>query len=426
MSSAAALLWVPRLGASDLHNAPWSTNVPISDPEAIPRNPVVALDTTGRAYVAWHDNRSGAARGIYVASQLASDAWTTPVKIPGSDAGNPSSSTIAAGAAGQVYVAWVSGFPETRADIRFAWSADGGLTWQEPVQVNTDHQDIAGQPDLTVDAHGNVHLVWSDLGVFGDPHSRDVKWSMRLAGQEAWTAPAVVHPDVEVFTEQARPAITADGAGNVYAVWEDARHGPDDTEAIYAARLLAGSPVWEPGRRVDHRVGETNERPDVAAAVDGTLYTVWDAGSTGAIYSAILRSGAEVWDGPTPVRRVEGGKGEKGKGKREEDMEEGGAPRIAVDRRGVAYAVWQDDRNGNLDIYAAVRWPGATQWGQNVRVNDDEGTAIQEAPAIAAGGAGRVITVWNDQRHNTTGIVYAAQLELVIYAVRLPFLTRAY
>jgi hypothetical protein len=425
-----ALLVVSPLDAGHLQNAPWSSNVPLSGPDAVPRNPVVALDDAGQSYAVWHDARPGAARGIYIASRPVGGSWTTPVKIPGSEAGNPGSPTIAAGVTDNVYVAWASGFPDTRADIRFAWSTDGGRTWQGPVQVNTDLQDIAGHPNLAVDPQGNVHLVWADLAVFGDPHSRDVKWSMRPVGQDTWTEPAVVHPEVEVLTEQAQPAIAADGAGNVYAIWEDARHGPDDPHAIYVARLPAGSTQWEPGRRVDHRPGETNTRPDIAAAPDGTVYAVWDGGAAGDVYSAVLRPDAGVWKGPTPVTEEEKGKGEKGKRKREKGKKEkgeltggAGAPRVTVDQHGIAYVVWQDSRSGDQDVYAAVRWPGAACWGPRMRVNDDTGTAAQETPAIAAGEAGHVVAVWTDQRQSASGTIYAAELELAIHTVSLPFLT---
>lgn len=434
MLSAVALL-VPPLGASDLHDAPWSSNVPLSGPDAVPHGPAVALNSAGQAYAAWHDTRPGADRGIYAASQPAGGTWTTPVRIPGSDVGGAGSPTMAAGPDDEVYVAWVSGFPDTRSDVLFAWSVDRGRTWHGPARVNTDLQDIAGHPDLAADSQGNAHLVWDDLAVFGDPHSRDVKWSVRPAGQHAWTGPAVIHPDVQVLTEQARPAITADGAGNVYAIWEDARHGPADAEAIYAARLPAGGMAWEPGQRVDHRPGETNARPDIAVALDGTVHAVWEAGAAGEVYAALLRPGAETWEGPTRVTEVEKGKGKREKGKRkrekgkgEKEVEEltgvAGVPHVAVDRHGIAYVVWQDSRSGDQDVYAAVRWPASARWGQNMRVNDDAGTATQESPAIAVGGAGLAVAVWLDGRQESAALVYAAGLRLVIQDVRLPFLAR--
>lgn len=412
------LLLITPLHAGPPQRTLWPTNVPVSEPEAAPQHPAVAVDQHGRVYVTWHDARPGALQGIYVTSRPVGGAWTTPKKIPSSDAGPPSTPTIAAGTAGTVYVAWVRGFPETRADILFAWSIDGGNTWQGPEQVNTDPHDIAGDPALAVDSRGNVHLVWSDLAVFGDAHSRDIKWAMRLAGQATWTAPALVHPDVTVFTEQARPAITADGLGNVYAIWEDARHGPDDPFAIYAARLPAGAIRWEPGRRVDHRPGEINLQPDIAATHDGTLYAVWDARTERNVYAAVLRPETGVWEEPISVLD------ERQRASGQLAGLHSSVPRIAVDRRGIAYAVWQDRRNGNPDVYAAVRWPGAGEWGRNMRVNDDTGPATQAAPAIAARGAGRGIVVWEDQRHAGQSRVYVAELQLAVRDLRLPLITR--
>src|SRR6266581_4202691 len=56
---------------------------------------------------------------------------------------------------------------------------------------------------------------------------------------------------------------------------------------------------------------------------------------------------------------------------------------IAVDGAGVAYAVWQDQRDGkktpDTNIYASKRSGGA--WGANLRVNDDTGAAAPQSSA---------------------------------------------
>ena len=84
-------------------------------------------------------------------------------------------------------------------------------------------------------------------------------------------------------------------------------------------------------------------------------------------------------------------------------------PSIAVDGSGNLYAVWADDRNGttNTDIYFAKRT--GTTWSANIKVNSDTGTAIQNAPRISVSSAGIAVAVWYDARSSQINI-YSARL----------------
>jgi hypothetical protein len=81
-------------------------------------------------------------------------------------------------------------------------------------------------------------------------------------------------------------------------------------------------------------------------------------------------------------------------------------PSIAVDPSGNAYAVWEDDRNGVPDIYFAYR-PAGTSWGPNVRVNDDAGTEMQGSPSIAVDPRGNAYAVWEDTRNGNWDIYFS-------------------
>ena len=82
------------------------------------------------------------------------------------------------------------------------------------------------------------------------------------------------------------------------------------------------------------------------------------------------------------------------------------AVQIAVDGSGTVYAVWEDLRNGNRDIYFAYRTVGGN-WSTNIRVNDDAGQANQLEPALAVDDAGNVYVVWTDDRHDSGDIYFA-------------------
>ncbi len=83
-------------------------------------------------------------------------------------------------------------------------------------------------------------------------------------------------------------------------------------------------------------------------------------------------------------------------------------PSMAADAAGNIYAAWQDERNGNPDIFVAGLLPGRQAWGSAVKVNNDSAIAIQGNPSLAAGAAGVLYVAWEDRRVGHTDI-YAAR-----------------
>jgi hypothetical protein len=81
-------------------------------------------------------------------------------------------------------------------------------------------------------------------------------------------------------------------------------------------------------------------------------------------------------------------------------------PVIETDGAGNTYALWEDARNGNPDIYFAYRSSEGT-WGANVKVNDDAGTAMQYMPALAVDESGNAYALWADWRNGDPDIYFA-------------------
>jgi len=79
-------------------------------------------------------------------------------------------------------------------------------------------------------------------------------------------------------------------------------------------------------------------------------------------------------------------------------------PAIAGDSFGNFVISWADGRNSNLDIYAQRYSHSGIPLGSNIRVNDDVGTSEQSSPAIAMGDSGNFIIVWEDSRNGNLDI----------------------
>ena len=83
-------------------------------------------------------------------------------------------------------------------------------------------------------------------------------------------------------------------------------------------------------------------------------------------------------------------------------------PAIAVSPTGNAYAAWQDNRNGHWDIYFAYR-PAGSSWSPTVKVNDDPGATDQTDPDIASDANGNTVVIWADRRNTPGYAVYTAR-----------------
>ena len=230
---------------------------------------------------------------------------------------------------------------------------------------------------LAVDSAGNAYAVWTD----NRNGNEDIYFAYRPAGGN-WDPNVQVNDDVTSYN-QTSPSIAVDSSENAYAVWTDRRNGNEDI--FFAFRPAGGD--WGANVRINDDGGSSYQAlADIAVTSGGDAYAVWRDGRDGFrdIYFAYRPSG--------------GGWGANVKVNDDLGSSDKDHPAIAVDNIGNAYAIWDDDRNGNQDIYSAYR-PESGDWGTNVLVNDDlDPDFDQEYPDIAVDATGNAYAVWNDER----------------------------
>ena len=149
---------------------------------------------------------------------------------------------------------------------------------------------------------------------------------------------------------QTNPSLTGDGNGTLFAAWEDGRNGGVYDRDIYFSRSPDGTdpfaPInWSPNIRINEtQASAVNQiSPDLA------------------------------WD---PARNR-------------------------------LYAVWQDGRNGNYDIYFAYSTDYGDSWSTNQKLNDDVGSAAQLNPSVVVeptAGAPNIYVVWQDKRNGNDDV----------------------
>jgi MYXO-CTERM domain-containing protein len=191
---------------------------------------------------------------------------------------------------------------------------------------------------------------------------------------------------------QKSPAVAFDGS-NYFVVWSDGRWGTSD---IYGARVSTMGVVLDPaGIGVSSMTANAQTTPSVA--FDGTNHVVvWadTRSGTSDIYAARVSPAGTLLD-TTGFAIMAGAPA----------FPE--SPAVTCTAAGACFAVWQDKRNGNWDIYGA-RFSDTT-------ITDPQGIRITIAandesnPAVAFDGTNYLV-VWQDKRAVSNWDIYGARV----------------
>ncbi|MCK4443208.1 MAG: hypothetical protein KAW09_01595, partial [Thermoplasmata archaeon] len=188
--------------------------------------------------------------------------------------------------------------------------------------------------------------------------------------------------------------ITADTQSNVslaaeddkvHAAWADFRDGDFD---IYY-RYFDGS-VWQPEQEISTDTpGQRQINPSIAVE-NGKVYVVWEA-STNLTSSDIhyRHFDGSVWQPEVQLSTDIG-------------FENQIAPDIAVDS-GHAHVVWQDDYDGDWDVF--YKHFDGTSWQAEQQISPDPWLEADKNPSIAVEGGG-IHVVWENISSGNFGIHY--------------------
>ena len=182
--------------------------------------------------------------------------FAAPQRIAGDDAQPARAPALAAGAGGQVYLAWSVG--EGGGGIALARSGDGGASFDAPRTVSSGagHADA---PRLVVDARSALHLVYAHA-----PAGRGGRYHIRYARSPGGPAPFSAGRTISAVgsgtDSAAYPAIAVDGGNRVYVSWEAMAAGAPRPHALGIAVSGDGGrhfslPAQVPGSAVGPRAG---------------------------------------------------------------------------------------------------------------------------------------------------------------------------
>jgi hypothetical protein len=176
----------------------------------------LVMDAEGTLYAAWteYDGPLWFSR-----SNDRGESFSRPARIAGGGELEPARApALPVGPDKSVYLAWTAG-DEDGADIRLAKSTDGGRTFSDAM-VAAETKTYSDAPKLAVDPKGTVHIVFAES--LGGPFDRHQVLYARSqdGGRTFEPLREISSPYPQSSTSAAFPALSLDGQGNVYVLWE--------------------------------------------------------------------------------------------------------------------------------------------------------------------------------------------------------------
>jgi hypothetical protein len=409
--------------------------------------PKIAMDSSGNFVVAWQDSRNGnsdiyAQRCNSIGTPQGSNFRVNDDTVISSQ----QYPAIATGGSGRFVVTWEdwrNDNPSDSADMYAQIYNSAGSPLGANFKVNdaSGFADGGSPPGVAMDAAGDFVVVWED-----DRNGNHDIFAQRYdSAGGVWGSNFKVNDDTVSAVQYSPPAIVMDGAGNFVITWEDHRNGDWD---IYAQRYNSTGTPLDSNFKVNDDGGDADQwYPNIAMDGFGNFIIAWqdyrngnydiytrrynstgtsqgsnfkvndDIGSSDQWHQDIAIDGSgnfviawedeRNWNGDIYIQRYNSSGTRLGSNVKVNDDTESHYqlfPVIAMDHLSNFVVTWEDNRNGNYDIYAQKYDPSGTPLGSNFKVNDDSGSTWQEEPAIKIDGSGNFVITWCDRRNGNLDI----------------------
>ena len=371
------LFFVVAMFVANLSRAQWEPDIRLTnDPAASSSfnnhwNVAASGDTV---HVVWSDNRDGNDEIYYKRSVDGGMTWGADTRLTNAPSYSEHPSVSVSGS--MVHVAWC----DLRAgnggyEIYYKRSEDRGGSWEADTRM-TYYWGGSQNPSIAATGAA-VHMVWHE--------NVDLNWEIYYKRSE--DAGITWKPDVRLTNDPAGSFYASVAAtGNmVHVVWKDYRDGANGE--IYYKQSSDGGVNWGQDIRLSNDPDSSN-RPSVA--VFGSLvHVVWYDKRDGnaKIYYKRSADGGLTWGDETKLTNDPAGSRN---------------PSIAVSGSAV-HVVWQDDRDGNKEMFYKKSDDGGLSWGTDTMLTS--ASSGSQYPSVAISGA-VIHTVWTDFRDGNGEIYY--------------------
>jgi len=285
--------------------------------------PAMAIDSSDRIHVVWHDYAPGNPAIYYRRSIDGGLTWAVVRRLTW-NSGPALYAAIARGMGDEVHVVWVDNTPGND-EVFYKRSLDGGSNWSASKRL-TWSEGNSWYPDIGVDQSNAVDVVWTEYSA----SANDIYFKRSADGGFIWSAAKrLTWNSGNSFT----PAMALDSYDVAHVIWKDDTSGNDE---IYYRRSANGGATWSPASRLTWMSGA--KRPAIAIDSSDVIHMVCYYGESGdrEIYYKKSTDGGTVW---SALQKLTGTSGWSD------------YPAVDVDSNLTVHVVWIDDTPGNYEIY---------------------------------------------------------------------------
>jgi len=380
------------------------------------------IDSGDNIVLAWIDNRQGGSGDVeriyaqkYKYNTITNQfdkQWANDIDLTNSN--NREDPRVVTFGTNYFYVSWnnlTAGNNEIYLEKRN--SSNGSLVWN--VKANETSTEDQIKSDIAVDSAGNVYVVWMD--------DRNGNWDIyaqkrsTVDGSNLWTADLKVNDD-SGSASQTNPRIAVDDSDNAYFIWEDERNTDKDVywmkydSAEPVPNKLTGVGEFEASNKKANNDSSGLDQYEPSIVFDGVEYFYMS-------WSDKRNSQPDIYAQKYDKNGVVSTSGNWASGDvkiNDDSLSDAWREKSAVAYSSfdnMIYFSWEDDRNGNPDVYSTkLDTNGDKIWCENGACYDlainGNSNAIQSYPDVVADSAGYAISVWEDERNGDYDI-YAAR-----------------
>jgi hypothetical protein len=358
---------------AQLAQAQWTSAKRLTWNSTYSYGPTIAVDSSGKLYVVWNEYLPEDNNEVYFKmSPDGGSTWTASKRLTW----NPEQSwspRIAVDPWDNLHLVWAQYPPYANLEIYYRKSTDKGVTWIPSRRLTWNSVD---DPSIAADALGNLHLVSQNMTGIYYKKSTDggVAWTPNT--RLSWTG----HPHYGAI-------IAVDSTNNPQFVWANQDYSVNRN--IYYKKSTDGGSTWMPSESL---IWSTHDLDSPTIAVDsyGNPHAFWcKYVSSWQIYHRNSTDGGSTW---TSTKRFTWTSGNSG------------LPFLAIDSSDNLHVVWCDSTPGNYEIFYTKSTDGGSTWTARKRLTWNSGYSC--SPKIAIDSFDNLHVVWDDETQGNCEIYY--------------------
>jgi len=258
------------------------------DPSAVERiigtadwagDPAFAVTAGGVCHLTFQDAGPTSADIFYLVNN---NGWSRLINICFNGGGSGYSSCAVNPVDDTFYVVW-NDETVNMWDIYLKFRSPSG-TWG---QIQTVPVGLGYTPDISLDARGTAHLVWSTRS--GGDSAVLYSRNPNPQNSSQWTSPIMIK--ASTAEDYCFPMVRSDESGNAYILWKDGTRGNDE----FFFRKVSSDGSLSDEANVSQTATSSQDGAIAVNAKTGNVYVAWSEGGQG-IY---LNANTGTWSGPT-------------------------------------------------------------------------------------------------------------------------------